>query len=113
MNAMGLIELGVAMAVVAAALAAFNALLGKGPRGTVWIVAACLFTWASMLPIALRDPDGLPLGRNLDLIIAVLRLCGVVGGVVGIIDALQQRTTYQRHAIAEAVLRQPLVWGLF
>ena len=52
MNAIGMIELVVALAVVASALAAFNALVGKGPRGTVWMVAACVFTWASMLPIA-------------------------------------------------------------
>lgn len=112
MNAIALTELGIALAVVAAALAAFNALVGKGPRGTVWILAACLFTWASMLPIALGDPDGIPLARELDLIIAVLRMCGVVGLVVGIIDALQQRTTYERHTIAESVVGQPLVWGI-
>ena len=69
MNAIGMIELVVALAVVAAALVAFNALVGKGPRGTVWIVAAAVFTWASMLPVAFRDPDGWPLSRELDLIV--------------------------------------------
>ena len=64
MNAIGMIELVVALAVVAAALAAFNALVGKGPRGTVWILAASVFTWASMLPVAFRDPDGGPLSRE-------------------------------------------------
>ena len=112
MNAIELTELGLALAAVAAALVAFNALVGKGPRGTVWILAACLFTWASMLPIALADPDGLPLGRELDLIVVVLRLCAVAGGVIGIVDALQQRTSRERHAIAESILRQPLVWGV-
>ena len=56
MNAIAMIELGIALAVVAAALAAFNALVGKGPRGTVWIVAAAIFTWASFLPIGLGRP---------------------------------------------------------
>jgi hypothetical protein len=111
MNAMAMMELGVALAVVAAALAAFNALVGKGPRGTVWIVAAAILTWASMLPLALRDPDGAPLARQLDLIISVLRLCGLVGIVVGIIDALNARETDNRYPIAETIVRQPLVWG--
>jgi biopolymer transport protein ExbB/TolQ len=112
MNAIAIVELGIALAVVAAALFAFNALVGKGPRGTVWIVAAAVFTWASLLPIALRDPDGEPLARHLDLIISVLRLCGVVGFVVGIIDALQRRTSDERHEVAEWVVGQPLVWGI-
>ena len=61
MNAIGMIELVAGVAVVAAALAAFNSLVGKGPRGTVWLLAASIFTLASMLPVAFRDPDGGPL----------------------------------------------------
>jgi hypothetical protein len=89
MNAMGLIELVVALAVVAAALFAFNAIVGKGPRGTVWLVAAAVFTWASMLPIGFRDADGAPLSRELSLLVDVLRMCGAVGFIVGIMDAWQ------------------------
>src|SRR3954454_3929742 len=112
MSAMAMTELVVALAVVGAALLAFNALVGKGPRGTVWLVAACVCTWASMLPLAFRDPDGLPLGHRVDLIVAVLRLCGIVGLVIGVIDALQKRVNFDRHAIAEWALPQPLLWGL-
>ncbi len=112
MNAMGMMELVIALAVVAGALAAFNALVGKGPRGTVWLVAAAIFTWAAMLPMGLRDPDGLPLPREIDLLIAVLRMCGAVGLVVGVVDAFQKRTSLERHPIAEFVVRQPLTWGV-
>lgn len=112
MNAIAMIELGIALAVVASALMAFNALVGKGPRGTVWIVAAALFTWASFLPFVLGDADGSPLARELDLIVAVLRICGIVGLVIGIVDVLQQRTSLERHGVAESVVRQPLVWGV-
>src|SRR3954464_123147 len=101
MNALGMIELVVALAVVASALAAFNALVGKGPRGTVWLLAAAVFTWASMLPIAFRDPDGGPLSRGIDLMVVVLRLCGAVGFILGIVDAWQQRRSHERHPVAE------------
>jgi biopolymer transport protein ExbB/TolQ len=112
MNAIAITELGVALAVVAAALVAFNALVGKGPRGTVWIVSAAILTLASMLPIALQGPDHLPLARGLDLMIAVLRLCGIAGIIVGVLDAVQQRSSEERHPIAEWIVRQPLVWGV-
>src|SRR3954447_123380 len=111
MNALGMIELVVALAVVASALAAFNALVGKGPRGTVWLVAASIFTWTSMLPVAFRDPDGGPLSREIDLMVVVLRVCGAIGFLLGIIDAWQQRNTHERHRIAELLVRQPFVWG--
>src|SRR3954447_614450 len=112
MSAMAMTELVVALAAVGAALLAFNALVGKGPRGTVWLIAASVCTWASMLPLAFRDPDGLPLGHRVDLVVAVLRLCGIVGLVIGIIDALQKRDSFERHAVAERALRQPLLWGI-
>src|ERR1700742_5045045 len=105
MNALGIIELVVALAVVASALAAFNSLVGKGPRGTVWILAASVFTWASMLPIAFRDPDGEALSAGLDLIVVVLRLCGAAGLVVGIVDAWQERKSTERHPIAETLVK--------
>src|SRR4051812_18819060 len=111
MNALGMIELVVALTVVASALAAFNALVGKGPRGTVWILAASVLTWASMLPIAFGDPDGGPLSRGIDLIVVVLRLCGAAGLVVGTLDAWQQRKSHERHPIAEMLVWQPFVWG--
>src|SRR3954468_3859744 len=111
MNALGMIELVVALAVVASALAAFNTLVGKGPRGTVWLLAASVFTWASMLPVAFRDPDGGPLPRELDLAVAVLRLCGAIGFFFGVVDAWQKRKTWERHPIADLLVRQPFVWG--
>src|SRR5262249_42767222 len=73
--------------------------------------AACVLTWASMLPVAFRNADGLPLSPRLDLVVAVLRLCGIAGLVTGIVDALQQRTEHDRHRIAETIIRQPVVWG--
>src|SRR4051812_12035832 len=112
MSATALTELVTALAVVGAALVGFNALVGKGPRGTVWIVAACVLTWASMLPFALRDPDGLPFSHRVELIFAVLQLCGIVGVVIGVLDALVRRANTERHAIAEWIVRQPLLWGI-
>ncbi len=87
-------------------------LVGKGPRGTLWMVSACLFTWSSMLPFVLRDPDDLSLSQNCDLLISVLRLCGLVGVAVGIFELLQKRTSHDRHPLAEFILRQPVVWGV-
>jgi biopolymer transport protein ExbB/TolQ/ElaB/YqjD/DUF883 family membrane-anchored ribosome-binding protein len=111
MNATAIMELGIALTVVAAALAAFNALVGKGPRGTVWLVTAAVLTWTSVLPVAMCGKDHLPLSREIDLIIAVLRLCGAAGIVVGLIDAVQQRAN-EPHPIAEFIVRQPVVWGV-
>ena len=111
MEPTAIIQLGMALAAVAAAIIGFNALVGKGPRGTVWIVAACLFTWAAMLPIVLRDPDDFTLTPKLDLFIAVLRLSGLIGFVLGIVDVLQTRGSDERQPIAEWALRQPVVWG--
>ena len=112
MDAIQMTQLGFALAAAAAAIAGFNALVGKGPKGTVWIVAASLLTWGTILPIALRDPDSGTLAPGFDLFITVLQLCGIVGGLLGIIDALQERTSDSRHAVAEWVLRQPLLWGV-
>lgn len=106
-----MIYLGMALAVIAAAIVGFNLLVGKGPRGTVWIVAACLLTWGTMLPIVLRDPDNGTLPRSLDLLVAVLRLSGIIGGVLGILDVVQQRVTAPRYRVGEWLLRQPLLWG--
>jgi biopolymer transport protein ExbB/TolQ len=111
MNAMGIVELVVALGVVALALGAFNALVGKGPRGTVWLVAACFFTWSSALPDFLSESDSRQLSRLVVLAIQVLQVCGIVGFIVGIGDAFQKRTVHGRHAIAEFFVRQPFVWG--
>jgi biopolymer transport protein ExbB/TolQ len=105
-------QLGIALAVTAAAVAAFNTLVGKGPRGTVWMMAACLLTWSAVLPIVLRDPDDLAISRNVELLVSVLHLCGIIGLVLGIVDLVQKRTTDMRHLIAEWALRQPLLWGI-
>src|SRR5690348_10134400 len=112
MNAIGILELGVALAAVAGALVGFNALVGKGPRGTVWLLAASVFTWASMLPVAFRDPDGLPLSRELSLLISVVRLCALIGGFIGIVDLLQKRLFDERHPLAASIIKQPLTWGV-
>lgn len=105
-------HLGIAVGAIAAAIAGFNALVGKGPRGTVWIVAASLLTWGTFLPLALRDPDGGPLGPELALLATVLQFCGLLGGLLGILDVLQERTCEARHAFTTWALHQPLLWGL-
>ncbi|HEY3392275.1 MAG TPA: MotA/TolQ/ExbB proton channel family protein [Lacipirellulaceae bacterium] len=107
-----IVHLSIALAAIAAAIICFNTLSGKGPRGTVWFVAASVLTWGVMLPIVLRDPVDLSLTREMDLIVVVLQLCAAIGAILGILDVLQQRTTERRHAIAEWAVRQPLVWGL-
>jgi biopolymer transport protein ExbB/TolQ len=107
-----LVQMALALAAVAGALVGFNALLGRGPRGTISILAMCLLTWAAMLPIALRDPDTLTLTRNADLLVTVLRLAGMIGMFWGIIDLAQPRKTDQTHALAAVILRQPVLWGV-
>jgi biopolymer transport protein ExbB/TolQ len=41
-----------------------------------------------------------------------VRLCAAVGGIVGILDALQKRTFHERDPIAAKAIRQPFVWGI-
>src|SRR5215207_7492121 len=101
MNALGMLELVVALAVVASALAAFNAMVGKGPRGTVWLVAACVLTWSSALPGFLSEYEGLAFSRRAQLIVEVLQLCGIMGFLMGIVDAWQKRNRVERDAIAD------------
>ncbi len=112
MDATQMTQLGIALGGIAAAAAGLNALVGKGPRGTVWIVAALLLTWGTFLPLALRDPDRGSLLPELELLATVLQLCGVVGALLGILDVLQERTSEARHAFGAWALRQPLLWGL-
>lgn len=112
MDANGLIQLGLAMAAVAAALVGFNSLMGKGPRGSLSILAVCLLTWANMLPFVLRDPDELTLSRHTDLLITVLRLAGLIGAFFGILDLTKQRSINHVHSFAAVILRQPLLWGI-
>ncbi len=112
MDASELTYLGLAMAAIVAALVGFNALVGKGPRGTIVLLAACLFTWAAVLPIVLRSPDDLTLSSNVDLLVTVLRLAGAVGLCLGIFDLLQSRDADEQFIIGEWLLRQPLVWGV-
>ncbi len=111
MNATGMIELVVGLGVVATVLAAFNALVGKGPRGTVWLLAASVLTWASMLPFGFLDSDGGPLPHRIELLVAVLRMCGVAGIVVGVVDAWQERRRQGEHRLAETLIWQPFLWG--
>jgi biopolymer transport protein ExbB/TolQ len=107
-----IVHLFIALAAVAAAIICFNLLAGKGPRGTVWFVAAAVLTWGVMLPIVLRDPDDLSLTREMDLLVVVLQLCAAIGAILGILDVLQQRAQERRHPIADWAVRQPLLWGL-
>jgi biopolymer transport protein ExbB/TolQ len=112
MDASALTQLLFAMTVIVVALTGFNMLVGKGPRGTISIGALCLFTWAAMLPIALRDPDDPSLSPELNFFVIVLRMSALVGLVLGIFDALQPRTNQEKHPLAELILRQPVVWGV-
>jgi len=112
MDATGLTHLAVGLGIVGGALVGFNKLVGKGPRGTLWILAACLFTWSAMLPIAFRDPDNLSISRECNLLVAVLRMCAAVACAVGVFDLFQRRTIREQHPVAELILRQPVVWGI-
>jgi biopolymer transport protein ExbB/TolQ len=106
------IEMGLALTAVACALIGFNALLGRGPRGTISIWAMCLLTSAAMLPYLLRDPVEHTLTRGGDLLITVLRIAGLIGMTWGIFDLTRPRNTDERHPIAEFILRQPVLWGV-
>jgi biopolymer transport protein ExbB/TolQ len=113
MDATGIAYLGMGLATTAAAIAGFFALFGKGPRGTVLMVAACLLAWGVMLPIVLRDPDYGTIPRELDLLAVVLQLSGIVGAVFGIFDLLQHRPPNHPSSdwIVAWILRQPFIWG--
>ncbi len=110
MDATGIAYLGIGLAAMAAAIAGFFALFGKGPRGSVLTVAACIFVWGAMLPVLLRDPDTGTISRPLDLLTAVLRLSGIVGAIFGIFDLFQSRPACS-NSIFSWIIRQPLVWG--
>ena len=107
-----IVHLSIALAAIVAAIICFNVLSGKGPRGTVWFVAASVLTWAVILPIVLRNPDDLSLSREMDLLVVVLQLCAAIGAILGILDVLQQRRAERRHAVADWAVRQPLLWGV-
>ena len=111
MDAIGLTYSLIGLAIVCGALLGFNRLVGSGPRGTLWILAACLFTWASMVPIAFRDPDDLTLSRELVLLVSVLRMCAAVACATAVFDIFQQRTSREKHPVAELILSQPVTWG--
>ena len=112
MDVITLTSLVLALAVVAAALMGFNKLVGQGPRGTLWLLTASLFTWSTMLPFALRDPDDLSLTTGQDLLVSVFRLCAAVGAAVAVFDFFQKRSTSVSHPRAELALRQPALWGV-
>jgi biopolymer transport protein ExbB/TolQ len=107
-----IVHLSIALSFIGAAIIGFNALSGKGPRGTVWFLAASVLTWAIILPIAVRNPDDGSLSREADLLITVLQLSAAVGSVLGLLDVFQKRTSKRRHLVAEWAVRQPLLWGV-
>jgi hypothetical protein len=111
MDADALIRFSIALAAFAAVLTGFNALIGKAPRGTISLYAACFFTWASMLPIALRDPDQDAMTPTVAAVVLVLRLAGGLGLAMSLADALLFKGPRGEHPFANWVLRQPLVWG--
>jgi biopolymer transport protein ExbB/TolQ len=112
MDAIEITYLVGALAAIAAAIFGLNALVGRGPRGSVWMVAACLFCFGVNLPFFLRDPDGGAWSRELELATAVLQLSGLIGAILGILDVLEQKESRQRNASLEWILRQPLVWAV-
>jgi biopolymer transport protein ExbB/TolQ len=112
MDAIGFLYLAIGLAIVAGAMAGFNRVVGEGPRGTLWIIAACLFTWSTMVPITFRDPDTLTLARSGVLIVNILRMCAAAACAVAVFDLFQRRTEHQRHPVAEFILKQPAVWGI-
>ena len=110
MDASSIADFGLALAAVACALFGFNALVGKGPRGTISIMAACLFTWAAFLRSCCEIPTT-DTSNNADLLITVLRLCGAVGMGWGIYDLFQPRANDARFVVGEWLLRQSVLWG--
>jgi biopolymer transport protein ExbB/TolQ len=111
MDASSIADFGLALGAVACALLGFNALVGKGPRGTISIMAACMFTWAAFLTIVLRSPDDGTLSKNAELLITVLRLCGAVGMGWGIYDLFRPRSNDARFVVGDWLLRQSVLWG--
>lgn len=110
MDATGIAYLGIAMAVMAGAIAGFFALFGRGPRGSVLAVAGCLVAWGTILPMVCRDPDYGTISRELDLLATVLRLSGFVGGILGLFDLFQRRAPGESWGVGW-LLQQPLAWG--
>jgi biopolymer transport protein ExbB/TolQ len=112
MDATTIVHLSIALSAIGTAIIGFNGLSGKGPRGSVWFLAASVLTWAVILPIVLRNPDDGSLSREADLLITVLQLSAAVGGILGLLDVFQKRVSGRRHLLAEWAVRQPLLWGV-
>jgi biopolymer transport protein ExbB/TolQ len=112
MDASVLAEMGLILTAITALLIGLNSLVGRGPRGTVWLITLCLFTWANMLPIVCLDPDGGPPSRQLEMVILLLQLSSIIGGLLSILDVAQHPRSEHSHPLAERLLRQPLLWGL-
>jgi biopolymer transport protein ExbB/TolQ len=110
MNTTDIIYLAVALAAIGGAIAGFNALVGKGPRGTLLIVATCLFTWGSALPLVLFYADDMRSTREAELFATVLQLSGIGGAILYIMDLFHQRAR-KPAPIAEWLLAQPVLWG--
>ena len=55
MDATGMMYLLTALAAVAAAITGFFAMFGKGPRGSIVVVAIAVLAWGILLPFVLRD----------------------------------------------------------
>jgi hypothetical protein len=117
MDATGMMYLITALAAVAAAITGFFAMFGKGPRGSVLIVAIAILTWGIILPIVLRDPDAGPLTRELDLLVSVLQWIGACGAILGLFDMYQKRSPGDEPVgsaiknVVDLILTSPIVWG--
>ncbi len=111
MDAMGITQLVLALAVVAGALWGFNWLVGRGPRGMVWLLAASVFSLSSALPDFVSEYGSLTISARAEFIITVMQVCGFIGFCVGVFDVVQKRTSSEdENPIAKFFVWQPLVW---
>lgn len=85
MDTTGEIYLGIGIAAIVGALIGFFLLSRKGPRGAVLITGAILFFCGMSIP----ENNS----RDLHLLEGILRLSGVIGGILGIFDLSRGKPT--------------------
>jgi hypothetical protein len=83
LDATGKVMIGVTILAVVAAIVAFYFISKNGPRGLLLGVAVALYGVSWCIP-----PEH---SRELHLLIGILRICGFIGGILGLIDLFRKR----------------------